>query len=65
MDKGAKGIGRFVCLKAYRTVKVDSYYRSDDGGMMLRAFELIPSGNGISDPGYLRQMPAKPVPPLC
>ncbi|WP_126246212.1 ATP-binding protein [Chitinophaga rhizosphaerae] len=49
-EKGAKGIGRFVCLKAFRTLKVDSYFLSEDGNMQLRAFELQPTGNGLSNP---------------
>lgn len=47
IEKGAKGIGRFVCLKAFRTVKITSVYNAGEGKKQLRSFELRPTGKGI------------------
>lgn len=49
IEKGAKGIGRFVCLKAYRTVKIDSIYNISKDKKQHRSFELKPTGKGIFD----------------
>jgi hypothetical protein len=47
IEKGAKGIGRFVCLKAFRAVKIESVYNVGNGKKQLRSFELRPTGKGI------------------
>ncbi len=44
--KGAKGIGRFVCLKAFKAVIVKSFYQ-DEGQKKIRSFEFKNLGNGI------------------
>lgn len=49
IEKGAKGIGRFVCLKAFRSVRIQSIYSVENGKRQLRSFELRPTGKGIFD----------------
>lgn len=48
IEKGAKGIGRFVCLKAFKAVRVDSIYHSDDK-KYHRKFDFKSEGGGIFD----------------
>jgi DNA topoisomerase VI subunit B len=49
IEKGAKGIGRFVCLKAFRTIKIESIYNVREDEKKFRSFELRPNGKGIFD----------------
>ncbi|MBV8252832.1 MAG: ATP-binding protein [Chitinophaga sp.] len=44
IDKGAKGIGRFVCLKAFRSIAFDSIYIECNAQRQRRYFSLKPSG---------------------
>lgn len=48
IEKGAKGIGRFVCLKAFKEVQYESLYQENEVGF-IRKFILKPSGDGIFD----------------
>lgn len=47
IEKGAKGIGRFVCLVAFQSLECDSTYLDKDGKRFNRSFELKPTGKGI------------------
>lgn len=49
IEKGAKGIGRFVCLKAFRSITYDSVFQDDGQEKKRRYFNLKPSGMGIYD----------------
>ncbi|MFY0253828.1 ATP-binding protein [Chitinophaga sp. 30R24] len=44
IDKGAKGIGRFVCLKAFRSISYESIFTNADQRRQRRYFNLKPSG---------------------
>jgi hypothetical protein len=44
IDKGAKGIGRFVCLKAFRSIAYESIFRDVNQQKQLRYFNLKPDG---------------------
>lgn len=46
IEKGAKGIGRFVCLKAFKTVRVDSIYQFENQ-FYHRYFDFKSEGTGI------------------
>ncbi len=46
MEKGGKGVGRFLCLKAFDQIEVESVYR-DNGGIKQRSFVFKPKGEGI------------------
>lgn len=46
ISKGAKGIGRFVCLKAFKAVEIKSYYL-DGETSKLRSFTFKNVGSGI------------------
>lgn len=46
IEKGAKGIGRFVSLKAFRSVIYSSNFKSKDS-VIKRSFEFKASGKGI------------------
>ena len=46
MEKGGKGVGRFLCLKAFDQIEVESVYR-DNGGIKQRSFVSKPKGEGI------------------
>jgi hypothetical protein len=48
LEKGAKGIGRFVCLKAFNTVRVDSVYDTKLG-KFHRKFDFKAEKGGIFD----------------
>jgi hypothetical protein len=45
---GAKGIGRFMWLKAFESVKIDSVF-SDEGGFHQRKFDFVLSKNGVEN----------------
>ncbi|MFN8255673.1 MAG: ATP-binding protein [Bacteroidales bacterium] len=47
-EKGAKGIGRFVCLKAFKTVIIESNYLNDSD-YYKRNFTFRPYEKGIFD----------------
>ena len=46
IEKGAKGIGRFVCLKAFNNISYESYFRHNEK-YYYRSFDFKPIGNGI------------------
>ena len=46
IEKGAKGVGRFVALKAFKNVEYQSIYRNGVG-YFQRKFVFKPTGNGI------------------
>ncbi|WP_259071624.1 ATP-binding protein [Mucilaginibacter sp. X4EP1] len=48
IEIGGKGVGRFVCLKAFRKIIVDSNYE-DNGSLKNRHFEYRSSREGIHD----------------
>lgn len=48
IEIGGKGVGRFVCLKAFKKLKVDSCFESD-GVLKTRYFEFKSSREGIHD----------------
>lgn len=48
IEKGAKGIGRFVALKAFKSVNYHSYYEKESN-ISKRSFKFIPFGKGIFD----------------
>lgn len=52
IEKGAKGIGRFVSLKAFRQVKYTSCYKNEEL-FLKRDFLFKPIGNGIQE--YLEE----------
>lgn len=47
IEKGAKGIGRFVCLKAFRSVKIESIFATEGNKKQSRSFVLQSTGKGI------------------
>nr|WP_198017684.1 hypothetical protein [Syntrophorhabdus aromaticivorans] len=47
-DKGGRGIGRLLWLKAFNKVNVNSVYRNDDSGLKLRTFTFT-ALSGVSD----------------
>lgn len=47
-DRGGKGIGRFVWLKAFQRAEIDSYYLRD-GECWHRRFAFVPSRSGIEN----------------
>ncbi|MDJ1483482.1 ATP-binding protein [Cytophagaceae bacterium YF14B1] len=49
VEKGAKGVGRFVCLKAFNSVHIKSMYTGKGSKHFTREFTLKPQGNGIFD----------------
>lgn len=46
---GGKGVGRFVCLKAFRKMIVNSCYVNDDNEHWIREFELRNTKEGFHD----------------
>ncbi len=44
IEKGARGIGRFVCLKAFSSMTYDSVFFDQDGVPCKRYFTLKPTG---------------------
>lgn len=48
IEKGAKGVGRFVALKAFQNVEYNSIYKSENE-FNQRSFTFRPTGNGIFD----------------
>lgn len=48
IEKGAKGIGRFVALKAFKQINYKSSYKSEET-FKERSFIFKPVGNGIFD----------------
>ena len=48
-DKGCRGIGRLLWLKAFQKVEVESHYLDDDSCLKLRKFSFN-SKTGVSDP---------------
>jgi hypothetical protein len=47
-QRGGKGIGRFVWLKAFDKVEVESHYMAD-GKRMCRRFAFVAAGDGVKD----------------
>jgi hypothetical protein len=47
-DKGGRGVGRLLWLKAFRTVNINSVYEDDDGKLKSRAF-LFGATSGVSE----------------
>ncbi len=45
---GGKGLGRFMWLKAFDKVSVESHY-SENGKTYVRKFDFIPKGEGIAN----------------
>jgi hypothetical protein len=48
INRGAKGVGRFVWLKAFKSVNIKSNF-NQKGKWQLRLFDFIPIGNGIDN----------------
>ncbi|MCX6212942.1 ATP-binding protein [Spirosoma sp.] len=48
VEKGAKGIGRFVCLKAFKIIEYKSSYRDTDNIIRNRQFSLKGYGKAIN-----------------
>ncbi|MBR8837146.1 MAG: ATP-binding protein [Stigonema ocellatum SAG 48.90 = DSM 106950] len=48
-DKGSKGIGRFVCLKAFKKIEYSSTYRNNSGETEIRNFSLKAYGKGFDE----------------
>ena len=46
IDKGGKGVGRFIWLKAFEKVEIESVFK-DNGGLSYRRFNFEPTENGI------------------
>ena len=46
--KGAKGIGRFVCLKAFKQIEYSSVFSVESGILFKRQFVLKAFGDGIT-----------------
>ncbi|MDE2644946.1 MAG: ATP-binding protein [Bacteroidota bacterium] len=40
IDKGGRGFGRFVCLKHFHDVQIESVFRNDRDGLMYRKFSV-------------------------
>lgn len=47
IEKGAKGIGRFVCLVAFQSLEFESAFTNKEGKKFERSFQLKPTGKGI------------------
>jgi len=45
-EKGGKGIGRFIWLKAFEYAHIESTFHGD-GGFKKRTFDFVPTQNGI------------------
>jgi len=46
-DKGGRGVGRLLWLKAFKRVNVNSIYKGDDGKLKLRTFTFT-AASGVS-----------------
>lgn len=44
IDKGCRGIGRLLWLKAFKTIHVHSFFRGEDGCVMERSFDFTSGG---------------------
>ncbi len=40
IDKGGKGFGRFICLKYFKELKIESVYQNSEGAFFRRTFEM-------------------------
>ena len=49
IELGGRGVGRFVCLKAFNKLFVKSWYQSN-GSIIKREFEFRPTKEGFHDP---------------
>ncbi|WP_017259929.1 ATP-binding protein [Pedobacter arcticus] len=50
IERGAKGIGRFVCLKAFKNLKFTSVFKDEGDNLFYqREFVFKPEGKGIYD----------------
>jgi len=47
IEKGAKGVGRFVCLKAFKFLKFKSVFKGKNNILFKREFNLKPIDKGI------------------
>jgi hypothetical protein len=48
IEIGGKGVGRFVCLKAFKKIKVESFFELENS-LKGRSFEYKPTREGIHD----------------
>jgi hypothetical protein len=48
LEMGGKGVGRFVCLKAFKKLKIKSHY-SKNGSIIYREFEFRNTKEGFHD----------------
>ncbi len=53
--RGAKGIGRFIWLKAFDTVSIQSTFK-ENGNLTNRTFDFLPEGDGIH--GHMKDVTA-------
>lgn len=58
VEKGAKGIGRFVCLKAFKQIEYESTFVDESEVFCKRQFVLKATGNGVSNE-FLTRVDAK------
>lgn len=49
LDMGGKGVGRFVCLKAFKKLVINSYF-ANNGSILNRKFEFRNTKEGFHDP---------------
>jgi hypothetical protein len=57
---GGKGVGRFVWLKGFERVHIESVYRASDGKNHKRSFDFTYSDEGVVDHRDV-EMPGEPV----
>lgn len=48
-NKGGKGIGRFLLLKAFEKVKIESVFKNKDGKFQERNFNFISTEDGVEN----------------
>jgi len=49
IDRGGKGVGRFLWLKAFGQVEIESIYLNGDNKFLFRKFDFISKGDGIQN----------------
>lgn len=54
VDRGGKGIGRFMWLVAFESVEIVSTFK-DDAGWKTRTFKFVPKGKGVAGEELVEQ----------
>lgn len=47
IEIGGKGVGRFICLRAFTYLKIESCFKSENAHNIYREFEFRPTKNGF------------------